>query len=70
VVLEWIRCGVVAIVPLIAVMALAIAIVGALVSALASRGIASPLLTAAVWVVLESLLERAPLGRFRGPISG
>ncbi len=65
VVLEWIRYfGVVAIVPLVAVMALAIAIVGALVSALAQRGIASPLLTAAVWVVLESLRGRAPLGGF------
>jgi apolipoprotein N-acyltransferase len=65
VVLEWIRYfGVVAIVPLVAAMALAIAIVGALVSALARRGIASPLLTAAVWVVLESLRGRAPLGGF------
>jgi apolipoprotein N-acyltransferase len=64
-VLEWIRYfGVVAIVPLVAVMALAIAIVGALVSVLARRGIASPLLTAAVWVVLESLRDRAPLGGF------
>ena len=70
VVLEWIRYfGVVAIVPLVAVMALAIAIVGALVSALARRGIASPLLTAAVWVVLESVRGRAPLGASRGPTS-
>jgi len=65
VVLEWIRYfGVVAIVPLVVAMALAIAIVGALVSALARRGIASPLLTAAVWVVLESVRGRAPLGGF------
>jgi len=65
VVLEWIRYfGVVAIVPLVAVMAIALAIIGALVSELARRGIASPLLTAAVWVILESLRGRAPLGGF------
>ena len=47
------------------VMALAIAIVGALVGrASHGAGIASPLLTAAVWVVLEALRGRAPLGGF------
>ena len=65
VVLEWIRYfGVVAIVPLVAAMALAIAATGALVASLARRGIASPLLTAAVWVILEALRGRAPLGGF------
>ena len=65
VVLEWIRYfGVVAIVPLVAVMAITNAIGGALVSAFAQRSIASPLLTAAAWVVVESLRGRAPLGGF------
>jgi apolipoprotein N-acyltransferase len=65
VVIPWIRYfGYVAIVPLVAAMAAAIAIVGALVAAYARRGIASPFLTAAVWVVLEALRGRWPLGGF------
>jgi apolipoprotein N-acyltransferase len=65
VVLDWIRYfGAVAIVPLVVVMALAIAMVGVLVAALARRGLASPLLTAAAWVILESARGRAPLGGF------
>jgi apolipoprotein N-acyltransferase len=65
VVIPWIRYfGYVAFVPLVAVMAAAIAIVGALVSAYARRGIASPFLTAAVWVLLEALRGRWPLGGF------
>jgi len=64
-VIPWIRYfGYVAFVPLVAVMAAAIAVVGALVSAYARRGIASPFLTAAVWVLLEALRGRWPLGGF------
>jgi len=65
VVIPWIRYfGYVAIVPLVAVMAAAIAGVGALVAAYARRGLASPFLTAAVWVVLEALRGRFPFGGF------
>ncbi len=45
-------------------MAAAIAVVGALVASFASRGLSSPFLTAAVWVVLEALRGRWPLGGF------
>jgi apolipoprotein N-acyltransferase len=38
--------------------------VGALVTAYARRGLASPFLTAAVWVVLEALRGRFPFGGF------
>jgi apolipoprotein N-acyltransferase len=63
VVIPWIRYfGYVAIVPLVAVMAAAIAAVGALVAAYARRGLASPFLTAAVWVVFEALRGRFPFG--------
>jgi apolipoprotein N-acyltransferase len=63
--LAWIRYfGAVAIVPLVAVMAAAIAVVGLLVTLLARRGLASPLLTAGAWVVLEALRGRWPLGGF------
>jgi apolipoprotein N-acyltransferase len=65
VVLEWVRYfGTVAIVPLVGAMAVAIALVGAVVAALARRGVASPLLTAAVWVVAEAIRGRWPLGGF------
>lgn len=65
VVIPWIRYfGYVAIVPLVVAMALAIAGVGALVAAYARRGLASPFLTAAVWVVLEALRGRFPFGGF------
>ena len=65
VVIPWIRYfGYVAIVPLVVAMALAIAAVGALVAAYARRGLASPFLTAAVWVVLEALRGRFPFGGF------
>jgi apolipoprotein N-acyltransferase len=65
VVIPWIRYfGYVAIVPLVAVMAVAIAVVGALVAAYARRGIASPFLTAAVWVLLEAVRGRWPFGGF------
>ena len=63
--LVWIRYfGVVALVPLVVAMAAAIALVGALVAALARRHLASPFLTAAIWVVLEALRGRWPLGGF------
>src|SRR4029079_3909188 len=65
VVIPWIRYfGYVAIVPLVAAMAAAIAVVGALVAAYARRGLASPFLTAAVWVGLEALRGRCPFGGF------
>jgi apolipoprotein N-acyltransferase len=65
VVIPWIRYfGYVAIVPLVVAMALAIAGVGALVAAYARRGLASPFLTASVWVVLEALRGRFPFGGF------
>jgi apolipoprotein N-acyltransferase len=65
VVIPWIRYfGYVAIIPLVAVMAAAIAGIGALVAAYARRGLASPFLTAAVWVVLEALRGRFPFGGF------
>jgi apolipoprotein N-acyltransferase len=65
IVLEWVRYfGVIAIVPFVAAMALAIALVGFIVAAFARRGISSPLLTASAWVVLEALRGRAPLGGF------
>jgi apolipoprotein N-acyltransferase len=65
VVIPWIRYfGYVAIVPLVAAMAAAIAIVGALVAAYARRGIVSPFLTAAVWVLIEALRGRWPFGGF------
>jgi apolipoprotein N-acyltransferase len=65
VVIPWIRYfGYVAIVPLVAAMAAAMAIVGALVAAYGRRGITSPFLTAAAWVVLEALRGRWPFGGF------
>lgn len=65
VVIPWIRYfGYVAIVPLVVAMALAIAAVGALVAAYGRRGLTSPFLTAAVWVVLEALRGRFPFGGF------
>ncbi|MEX1007492.1 MAG: apolipoprotein N-acyltransferase [Acidimicrobiia bacterium] len=65
VVLEWVRYfGAVAIVPFVAAMAAAVALVGVIVAVFARRGIASPLLTAAAWVALEAVRGRAPLGGF------
>jgi apolipoprotein N-acyltransferase len=65
IVIPWIRYfGYLAIVPLVAAMAAAIAGVGALVAAYARRGLSSPFLTAAVWVVLEALRGRFPFGGF------
>ena len=45
-------------------MALFVALIGFIVAGFARRGIASPLLTAAAWVVLEALRGRVPLGGF------
>ena len=65
VVIPWIRYfGYVAIVPLVVVMALPIAATGALVAAYARRGLASPFITAPVWVVFEALIGRWPFGGF------
>ena len=65
VVIEWIRYfGGVAFVPLVVVMAAYVALGGAIVAILARRGIASPLLTAAAWVVIEALRGRWPFGGF------
>jgi apolipoprotein N-acyltransferase len=65
VVVPWIRYfGYVAIVPLVIAMAVFVAAAGALVAAYARRGVASPFLTAAVWVVFEALRGRFPFGGF------
>jgi apolipoprotein N-acyltransferase len=65
VVLEWVRYfGAVAIVPFVLAMALTVALAGAVVAFLAGRGIASPLVTAATWVVIEAARGRVPLGGF------
>jgi apolipoprotein N-acyltransferase len=65
VVLEWVRYfGVVALVPFVGAMAAGVALVGLMVALLARRGIESPLLTASVWVVMEAVRGRAPLGGF------
>jgi apolipoprotein N-acyltransferase len=65
IVLEWVRYfGVVALVPFVAAMAGCVALVGFVVALLARRGVASPWLTAAVWVVVEAIRGRVPLGGF------
>jgi apolipoprotein N-acyltransferase len=65
VVIPWIRYfGYVAIVPLAVAMSLAVALIGALVAAYGRRGLATPFLTAAVWVVVEALRGRFPFGGF------
>ena len=65
VVIPWIRYfGYVAIVPLVVAMAATIAVVGALTAAFGRRGLSSPFLTAAAWVVLEALRGRWPFGGF------
>jgi apolipoprotein N-acyltransferase len=61
--LAWSRYfGVVAIGPLVVGEAAFIAAVGALVAAFARRGVRSPWLVAAVWVMLEALRARFPFG--------
>jgi apolipoprotein N-acyltransferase len=63
--LEWTRYfGAVAIVPLVAAEAAFVALIGAIVAVFARRGMRSPWLTAAVWVVVEGLKDRFPLGGF------
>jgi apolipoprotein N-acyltransferase len=65
VVVEWLRFfGVPAYLAVIAIMASFVALVGLVVGLLAARGVASPLLTAAVWVVAQALLNRWPFGGF------
>ncbi|HEX7521489.1 MAG TPA: apolipoprotein N-acyltransferase [Acidimicrobiia bacterium] len=56
--------GAVAIAPLVVVLASYAAISGLLVGLFAKRGIRSPWLTAAVWVTLEALRTRWPVGGF------
>lgn len=56
--------GAVALVPFVAVLAGSWAAAGAVVGALGSRGVRSPVLTAAAWVVAEAVLARVPLGGF------
>jgi len=54
--------GAIAIVPLVALQAAFWAAAGAIVGVLGRRGIRSPFLTAAVWVVFEAIRTRWPLG--------
>ncbi len=56
--------GAVAIVPLVALQAAFWAATGAVVGLLATRGVRSAFLTAAVWVVFEAARTRWPLGGF------
>jgi apolipoprotein N-acyltransferase len=56
--------GAIAIVPFVGALAGYWALAGFLVVALRRRGLASPWLTAAVWVVCEGLVARFPLGGF------
>jgi apolipoprotein N-acyltransferase len=63
IVLEWSRYfGAVAVVPLVAGEAAFVAGAGALVALYASRGLRSPWLVAAVWVVVEALRATFPFG--------
>jgi apolipoprotein N-acyltransferase len=63
VLLDWARYfGAVAIAPLVIAEAAFVAATGALVAAFARRGFRSPWIVAAVWVVLEGLRARWPLG--------
>jgi apolipoprotein N-acyltransferase len=63
VLLDWARYfGAVAIAPLVIAEAAFVAATGALVAAFAQRGFRSPWLVAAVWVVVEGLRARWPLG--------
>jgi apolipoprotein N-acyltransferase len=64
-VLEWVRYfGAVAIVPFVLAMALTVALVGAVVTFFAGRGIRSPFVAAAAWTVMEATRGRVPLGGF------
>lgn len=63
--LPWMRYfGTVAVVPLVAALAATVALVGAIVAALARKGIASPWIVAATWTFVEALSGRWPLGGF------
>ena len=63
--IEWIRYfGFPAYLALVAVMALYVALAGLVVGLFATRSVASPLLTAAAWVVSQALLNRWPFGGF------
>jgi apolipoprotein N-acyltransferase len=56
--------GAVAIAPLVLVLAASWAATGALVAWLARRGVRGPWILAAVWVLLEAVISRAPVGGF------
>ncbi|MCU1430073.1 MAG: apolipoprotein N-acyltransferase [Actinomycetia bacterium] len=56
--------GAVALAPFVAILALYWAAAGGLVACFERRGIRSPWLTAAVWVVVEAIVARFPLGGF------
>ena len=63
--LTWVRYfGAVALVPFVAALAGTVALTGAIVTALARKGIASPWITASVWVFMEALFGRWPQGGF------
>ncbi|MFN8028622.1 MAG: hypothetical protein U0W40_20380 [Acidimicrobiia bacterium] len=63
--LAWVRYfGAVALVPFVAALAGTIALVGAIVAALARKGIAAPWIVAATWTFSEALFGRWPLGGF------
>ncbi len=65
VVIPWIHFfGILAFVALVTVMAALLAIAGLIVALLARRGVSSPLLTAAAWVLAEALQGRWPFGGF------
>lgn len=56
--------GVVAYVPFVAVLSLYLAGAGALVAALARRGVAGPFVVGSAWILFEALRGRWPLGGF------
>ena len=56
--------GAIAIVPLVAVLASYWAAAGAILGWLRNRGVSSPFLTAAVWVLAEAAVDRWPFGGF------
>lgn len=63
--IPWIRYfGIVAFVALVVAMAANLALAGAIVALLARRGVRSPLLTAAVWTLMETFQGRWPFGGF------
>ena len=65
VVVPWIHFfGILAFVALVITMAALLSVAGLVVALLARRGVASPLLTAAAWVLAEAIQGRFPFGGF------